>query len=151
MAKEKNEKISADVEEQQLREQIDATPLRKKRVIRNLISGAEFHDFKKDNAVFIGYYIRPVKREKDGVNVNNNPNEKAGTVMGYLFTELKNFETEHEEKGYDSIVGASEQITRAMEGAVEGDLYRFEFLGETTNSKNQPVNRFRIDKIEELP
>lgn len=123
----------------------------KQRVRRNLISGAEFYDFEEHGKIFAGSYHRPVIREKDGPNVANNPNEKAGTIMGYLFTQFVDFDTPEERAGQECIIGASEQITRAMEKAKEGDIYVFEYLGKTQNSKGQPVNRFRIDMVEELP
>lgn len=48
------------------------------------------------------------------------------------------------------LLRASEQINRGFERAKTGELYRVEFMGKTTNSKGQPVNRFRVDIIEEL-
>lgn len=121
---------------------------RKKRIVRNLVSGADFHDFNEE-PVFVGRYRGPVIREKDGPNVATNPNEKAGTVMGYKFTELLDFDLPTEKEGHDSIVGNSDQIKRGLEKAKDGEIYKIEFLGKTENSKKQPVNRFRVDLIEE--
>lgn len=130
-------------------EGLPVTKEKKKRIIRNLISGAEFHDFEEDSAVVYGRFIGPVKREKDGPNVDKNPNEKAGTVMGYQVEEIINFDDDNERVSGYTIIGASEQINRGLERAKHGELYRFEFMGKTVNSKNQPVNRFRVDIIEE--
>lgn len=121
---------------------------KKNRTVVNLISGAEFHDFDEE-PVFAGIYHKPVIREKDGPNVEKNPNEKAGTVMGYQFTTLLDFNTDKERQGYDAIVGNSEQIKRGLEQAKDGDIYRIEFKGKTTNSKNQPVNIYRVDLYKE--
>lgn len=108
----------------------------KKRVFRTLVSGAEFHDFEKDSTVYAGFYGKPVLREKDGLNAEINPNERAGSVMGFLFKD---------ENGVDTIIGNSHQVAKALEQAKEGDFYRIEFLGKTQNAQGKPVNRFKID------
>lgn len=112
--------------------------LKEKRKFKNLISGADFKEF-GEGEIYEGTFLRETIREKDGPNVASNPNEKAGTVMGYLF---------RNDSGKEEIIGASHQITEVMKKASQGDYFRFTFLGKTENAKGQPVNRFRIDIAE---
>lgn len=102
-----------------------------------LVSGAEFWKF-EENAVFIGNYVKNVVRDKDGKNAATNPNEKAGSIMGYMFAD---------EFGQEHIIGNSHSIQKALE-QIKFDktvtLY-IEFEGKTTVN-GKPFNRFHIQK-----
>jgi|SRR3989304_3732928 len=115
-------------------------PIVKKKELhfRTVISGAEFKEF-VEGEIYVGVYGEPVIRKKDGLDVANNPNEKAGTTMGYTF---------QDDNGVDVIIGASQQVTEVMQQCKKGDYVRFTFLGKGVNSKNQPFNRFKIEVAE---
>lgn len=101
-----------------------------------IVSGAAFWDFEKE-PVFVGTYIRNVIREKDGKNAATNPNEKAGTVMGFLF---------RGEDGGEHIIGNSYSIQKAL----VNEKYRsvplwIEFEGKDPGPP--PFNRFHIQTV----
>lgn len=138
--------MSKTVKDQSTVEAPTATPtdseglpvVKAKRTFRTVITGAEFKEF-EIGEVFEGAYIEKVIREKDGPNVAKNPNEKAGTVMGYLFKP---------DGGFSEIIGASHSVNEVMERCKKGDYVRFTFLGKGENSKGQPFNRFQIEVAE---
>lgn len=109
--------------------------IKPKRNFRTVVTGAEFKEF-EIGEVFEGAFVEKVIREKDGPEADKNPNQKAGTVMGYLFKP---------DKGFPEIIGASHSVNEVMERVKKGDYVRFTFLGKGQNAKNQPFNRFQIE------
>ena len=105
---------------------------------KTIVSGAEFYDFEK-NPVFVGKYLRDVVREKDGKNAATNPNEKAGSVMGYLF---------QAETGDETIIGNSFSIQKALQDPKNREVTLWiEFEGKT-EIKGKPFNRFHIQTVD---
>jgi len=104
-----------------------------------LISGAEFWDF-EESPIFIGKYMDKVIREKDGPNAATNPNEKAGSVMGFKF---------EDEFGQEHIIGNSNSIQKALEkiGYNKNVILYIEFEGKTTLASGKPFNRFHIQTV----
>lgn len=108
--------------------------------MKSISSGAKFIDWIV-GMVFFGIIGPPVIREKDGANVATNPNEKAGSIMGYEMTD---------KNGEVHIIGNSAVIKDAIGKIGEGGIARIEFLGKGVNAKNQPVNRFKIDQLDDM-
>lgn len=106
--------------------------------MKNLISGAEFHNFEKV-PVFIGKYSSDQMREKDGPDAETNPDQKAGALMGYNFEDAN---------GDLHLIGASALIKKAVSVCKIGDWLKIEFTGKAKNAKGQQVNRFKIDVFE---
>lgn len=106
-----------------------------RRVLETLISGAEFHNFDEE-PIFEGAFQHAVIREKDGPNAATDPNEKAGSVMGYLFVD---------DSGMETIIGNSHSVAKAIGKVGKGDILRFQFLGKGQTASNKPFNRFKID------
>lgn len=98
--------------------------------MKKLSSASEFHDFEK-NPILVGTFTNPVLRDED----SSDGFHKKGELMGYEF-EL--------EDGTCTIVGNSYMINKAIEKTGVGHVLGIKFLGKTTNSKNQPVNRFEV-------
>lgn len=96
--------------------------------MQKLSTGAEFHDFEK-MPVYFGKYVQPVTREKD----SDDGTRKAGEVIGYDF---------EDQDGNTTIIGNSHAIAKDLAKVKPGAIVGFKFMGKTTNSKNQPVNRF---------
>jgi hypothetical protein len=108
--------------------------------MKSVVSGAKFIVWTV-GMIFFGRIGKPVIREKDGANAEQNPNEKAGTIMGYEIVD---------KNGEVHILGNSATIKNAVEKVGEGAIVRIEFLGKGTNAKNQPVNLFKIDELESV-
>lgn len=121
-----------------------------KRTKKVLVSGAEFWKFAPeegtngdfDGVEFIGKYLGEVKREKDGKDAETNPNEKAGSVMGFNFVQ----------EGTDRvwIIGNSDAIKKGLEktGYNPDLLYCIEFLGKGKTANGKPYNRFEVSVLE---
>lgn len=107
--------------------------------MKNLVSGADFHNF-ETSPVFVGMFTgETVKREKDADGSADDANKKAGAIMGYVF----------EDKNGNLVnIGNSYLIAKAIEQIKSGDWLRIEFTGKAKNSKGQPVNRYKIDQLE---
>lgn len=121
----------------------------KKRKKKVLVSGAEFWTFAPetengdfDGVIFVGKYCGSVVREKDGKDAATNPNEKAGSIIGYDF--------EQEETGLHFIIGNSHAIQKGLEKAEYSKeaLFEIEFLGKGTTANNKPYNRFEVSILE---
>lgn len=111
-------------------------------VAENVISGAEFWDFDTD-PIFAGEFTgKPAIREKDGKNAETNPNERAGSIMGFNFVD---------KNGEMFIIGNSHQIAKAIEDCgkkgYKHPRLRIEFLGQSPNASGQKVNRYKIDLL----
>ncbi len=98
--------------------------------MKKLSSASEFHDFEK-HPLLIGTFTSPILREEDSANGEH----KKGDLMGYEF---------EKEDGTCTIVGNSYMIAKSIEKSGIGHVMGVKFLGKTTNSKNQPVNRFEV-------
>lgn len=107
-----------------------------------LTTGADFFKFSETNPVFCGKYVRPVLREKDGKNAATNPNEKAGSIMGYLFVSA--------DGGKEVIIGNSKAIEDVLK--VEANKKRtlwIEWTGKTDLGGGKTFNRFHIQTVNE--
>lgn len=98
--------------------------------MKKLSSASEFHDFEKEPLV-IGTFTNPIFRDEDSPDGT----QKKGDLLGYEL-ELEN--------GTSEIVGNSYMIKKSLEKTGVGHVVGIKFLGKTTNSKNQPVNRFEV-------
>lgn len=98
--------------------------------MKKLSSASEFHDFEKQPLI-VGVFKSVVLREQDSADGT----QKTGTVLGY---ELE------PETGESVIVGNSHMVEKAIVKSGLGAVLGIRFLGKTTNSKNQPVNRFEV-------
>ncbi len=107
--------------------------------MKTIISGANFLKFVENQIVF-GRVGKVVKREKDGANVATNPNEKAGSIMGYELID---------KFGNVQIIGASATIKDTFEKLGENAIVKITFLGKGENAKKQPVNRFKIEQLDD--
>lgn len=110
-----------------------------------IVSGATFWDFDK-KPVFMGTFTgKEILREKDGKNAATNPNEKAGSVMGYEFKDVD---------GNIHLLGASYSITKVFGGAEgkkrAGVVMYIEFEGQEPAANGKPAfNRFHIQTVAE--
>lgn len=109
-----------------------------------LVSGAVFWDF-DENPVFIGSFTgKEIIRERDGKNADKNPNEKAGSVMGFEFKD---------ENGDIHLLGNSYSIAKVFSGkegkARIGQKMYIEFEGKEEQAGKQPFNRFHIQTVKE--
>lgn len=98
--------------------------------MRKLNSASEFHNFEQ-SPVLVGRFINLVHRDQDAPDGKG----KADDLLG--------FELEKED-GECVIAGASYMIEKTLQKAGMGTVVGIKFLGQTKNSKNQPVNRFEI-------
>lgn len=108
--------------------------------MKKLTSASEYHDFEK-NQLLIGKFVAVVTAEKDSPENNR----KAGDVIGYEI---------EQENGDCTIAGNSFLIQKGLthSDCGIGSIVGIRFLGKTTNSKNQPVNRHEVilfDSFEE--
>lgn len=107
-----------------------------------LVSGATFWDFDV-KPVFIGSFTgKEILREKDGKNAATNPNEKAGSVMGFEFKDVD---------GNVHLIGNSYSIAKIFAGK-EGQKHVgkkmfIEFEGKDEQAGKPPFNRFHIQTV----
>lgn len=101
-----------------------------------LVSGAEFHDFEKDPYLVGVYNGEKSVREKDGTE----PNQKAGDIMGYVFTT---------KKGEKTICPANFSVKQAIEkiGTNLPAIVEVTFLGKTALDGGKNFSRMRIQKL----
>lgn len=112
--------------------------VRTRTVRESLISGADFWDFEQE-PVFEGAYVKEVIREKDGPDAATDPNQKAGSIMGYLFVT---------DDGDEAIIGNSHSVAKAISKCAPKDYLRFQYLGKGQTASNKPFNRFKIDLLD---
>jgi len=108
--------------------------------MKKLTSASEYFDFEKQQ-ILLGKFVGVVLAEKDSPENNR----KAGDIIG--------FEIE-QENGECTIAGNSYLINKGLthQDCGVGSIVGIKFLGKTTNSKNQPVNRHEVilfDSFEE--
>lgn len=108
------------------------------RKFKNVVSAAKFWDH---NAMpeYEGTYLRPVLRDADILEADQETildGNHKGDIMGYLFVD---------DDGQEVIVGASHQVSRAIEQGEPGDFFQIKFLGKETNKKGRSVNRFEVN------
>jgi len=113
-----------------------------------LVSGADFWDF-EEYPVFTGKFIRDVIRETDGKNAATNPNEKAGSTMGFLFSHVDL--STGEETGEETIIGNSFSIEKALKDPkAKSSVLWIEFLGKKDakdTANGRPFNQFHIQTV----
>lgn len=102
--------------------------------LETLVSSAEYWPF-ETNPVFSGIYRRLFVREHDD---EKDPTKKAGDIIGFIC------EQDHTQEEW--IIGNSYQIQKGIEQVIEGERIRITFMGKTTNAKNQPLNKFLVQK-----
>lgn len=107
--------------------------------MKPLVSGAGFHNF-ETVPKFIGRYQKPVIREKDAEGSDDDDSKKKGAVIGYQFEDVD---------GTQVNVSNSALIRKAIEQVKPGAVLFIEFTGKGKNAKGQPVNRFRVDELED--
>lgn len=98
----------------------------------NLVSGAEYWDF-KENAVFTGIYKKEVF------------NDETGDLMGYVFTDAS---------GEPHIIPATHAVDKALNTEIPGQdgfvrsmgyPITFEWMGKVEKKDGQTYNKFNID------
>ncbi len=103
--------------------------------LETISSGASFHKFENEGDTYEGILTDQVVEAPED---DEQSGRKKGDLMGFVFEDLD---------GEQTIIGATAVIEKAITGACNaGDHLVITFKGKRTNSKNQPVNVFKIQR-----
>lgn len=105
--------------------------------MKQIISAADFKKFEVGES-YSGKFLKPVLREKDG----NEPNQKAGDIIGFLFEDIN---------GDETIIPAAERIIKALtaEGQGIGNFYKITFEGKIQMKNGKFFNRYDVQQYDD--